>query len=372
MERAHQPPARWNRAEVSHYLVPFLSLGDALRAEHEANDAPGESDLKLLTRTAAEALHACPTAYRQLLRVYQSADDKTYGLWFGGIDCDDELLAAAFTLIERALSQQLPTMRRTSAPPDLTEQQPSPATSAPHAPQDAESARRVEQLTEDAALRRLFCVSHLYTDENGRSRVRRTDLLVPFLELCRTTDAARRHQLAERCRTAVLTHLDDYVHALAYYRESYAAPDTPPHAALLPETHACMQYIEETLARCDYETALSEKKAALEYERGGLGWFGRARKREIDAALYELSLTELQLRIEDERTRLQVACEPLERDLTRMETELERAPLTAFTRKRELRAAIKQTQAALADLRTQSELESLTEQLSRLERKKRR
>ena len=84
------------------------------------------------------------------------------------------------------------------------------------------------------------------------------------------------------------------------------------------------------------------------------------------------SLTELRLRIEDERVRLQTECEPLERKLQRMDTELEHAPLTAFARKKELRASIKQTQAALADLHAQSELEALTEQLSRLERKKRR
>jgi hypothetical protein len=375
MERPHRPPERWNRAEVSHYLVPFLRWSDALRADPELTDAPTKQDVALLAQTAQDAYAACPAAYRQLFHVHQSADDDTYDRWFGGIDCDDALLNHAFGLIGQMLSQQLPALRkqqplsqvRAPIPEDVTvtPAEPLPKDAAPAAP-------TAGQLSEDAALRRLLRVSHTYTDAEGQIRTRQLDLLTPFLEFCRATDTTARQRLQERCLAAVQTHPADYVHVLTLYRQRYADPGTSAHTALLQETHDCMRLIEHLLARCDYETALSDKKAALEYERGGLGWFGRTRKREIDKALHELSLTELRLRIEDERVRLQTECEPLERKLQRMETELEHAPLTAFARKKELRASIKQTQAALADLHAQSELEALTEQLSRLERKKRR
>jgi hypothetical protein len=94
------------------------------------------------------------------------------------------------------------------------------------------------------------------------------------------------------------------------------------------------------IARCDYETRLSEQKASLEYERGGLGWFGKTRKREIDRELRDLSITELQMEIEDEKAQLQGALDPLQARLEALETELAAAPLTAFARKKALKAAI--------------------------------
>ena len=375
MERPHRPPERWNRAEVSHYLVPFLCWSDALRTDPDQPDAPTKQDIALLAQTAQDAYAACPAAYRQLFHVHQSADDDTYDRWFGSIDCDDALLNHAFGLIGQMLSQQLPALRKKQPLSQVRAPIPEEITAVSVRPPSADTASSqptAGQLSEDAALRRLLRVSHTYTDGEGQIRTRQIDLLTPFLECCRATDATERQRLQERCHAAVQTHTADYVHVLALYRQSYADPSAPTHAALLQETHDCMRLIEHLLARCDYETALSDKKAALEYERGGLGWFGRTRKREIDKALHELSLTELRMRIEDERARLQNECEPLVRKLQRMEQELEHAPLTAFTRKKELRASIKQTQAALADLHAQSELEALTEQLSRLERKKRR
>ena len=193
------------------------------------------------------------------------------------------------------------------------------------------------------------------------------DLLVPFVELCRTTDAAQKQQSEYHCRTAVRTHLADYMHALSYYREHYASG--PASAALLSETHNCMQCLENIIARCDYEKRLSEQKAALQYERGGLGWFGTTRKREIDQALRELSVTELQMLIEDEKGRVHSALEPLQSRLEVLETELAAAPLTAFSRKKELKAAIASLNEQIHAVQSKTNLPALSAQLRALQAK---
>ena len=227
-------------------------------------------------------------------------------------------------------------------------------------------------MTEDAALRRLFCISRTYTDEqSGRVRVRRADLLAPFVELCRETSPTERHRLEEHCRAAVHTHLHDYVRALSYYREHYAASNCDAHGLLLPETHTCMQYLEQILARCDLEATLAQKKQALEYERGGLGWFGKTRKREIDAELHELSITALELQMEDERAACRAATEPLLQDIERIQAELANAPVTAFTRKKELRRALRQAQESVHEIEQQSTLDELRAQRDALLKKKR-
>ena len=214
-----------------------------------------EEQLASLKRLAWITLCADPKAYRQLAHVYHRADDKTYHRWFGGIDCDDALLQSAFSLIDRALHHLSPSVSA-QAPSDTPEDP-----SRPAAIQD-EPLRREESLTEDAAFRKLFRVSHTYTDEqSGKIRVRRMDLLVPFVELCRTTDAAQKQQSEYHCRTAVRTHLADYMHALSYYREHYASG--PASAALLSETHNCMQCLENIIARCDYEKRLSDRKSVV-------------------------------------------------------------------------------------------------------------
>ena len=356
MEQANRPPVHWNRTEVSEHLVPFLRLGDAMRA-----DDISEEQLASLKRLAWTMLSADPKAYRQLSHVYHRADDEVYARWFGGIDCDDALLQSAFSLIDRALHHLSPTVAP-KAPTGTPEDTPRPA-AAPDEP-----LRREESLTEDAAFRKLFHVSHTYTDEqSGSIRVRRIDLLVPFVELCRTTDAAKKQQSEQHCHTAVHTHLADYMQALAYYREHYASG--PASAALLPETHSCMQCLEHIIARCDYQERLSEQKAALQYERGGLGWFGKARKREIDHELRELSITELQIQIEDEKARIQSVLDPLQSRLEALEAELAAAPLTAFARKKELKAAVAELSEQIRIAQAKTNLPALSAQLRALQAK---
>jgi hypothetical protein len=356
MEQTNRPPVHWNRIEVSDHLLPFLRLGDAMRA-----DDTTEEQLAALKRLAWTSLSADPTAYRQLSHVYQRADDETYQRWFGGIDCDDALLQAAFSLIDRALHY---------LSPSVAVQNPADASpnDTPTAASYQEPLRREESRTEDAAFRKLFRVSHTYTDEqSGRVRVRRIDLLVPFIELCRTTDAAPRQKAEQHCRHAVRSHLSDYMHALSYYREHYASG--PAATALLPETHTCMECLEHMIARCDYETRLSEQKASLEYERGGLGWFGKTRKREIDRELRDLSITELQMEIEDEKARLQGALDPLQARLEALETELAAAPLTAFARKKALKAAIAELNEEIRTTQSKTNLAALNAQLRTLQAK---
>ncbi|MBQ7337416.1 MAG: hypothetical protein IJW40_03070 [Clostridia bacterium] len=381
MEQRNSPPTTWNRTEVSKYLVPFLRLADALRADTDAGeDSAPFDDTASLKRIAWSTLCACPAAYRQLSRVYHRADDETYHRWFGGIDCDDELLAAAFALIDRALSQNLPTtqhkkaelssVEEPSVPSSVpTAQQAESVTAPPPAPSSSQHTEH--HLTEDAAFRQLFRVSHTYTDEqSGKVRLRQMDLLVPFVELCRAREDTERRQAEEQCRAAVRAHLSDYIHALSYYRAHYA--DTDAADCLLPETHTCMQCLEQVIARCDYEAQLADKKAALEYERGGLGWFGRTRKREIDAALRDISISALELKIEDERERLQTITSPLQARLSALQKELSRAPVTAFRRKKELRAAIEETQHRLEQIESQSDLATLRAHLAAMQKKQKK
>ena len=356
MEQNNRPPVHWNRTEVSDHLLPFLRLGDAMRADNTA-----EEQLASLKRLAWTSLSADPTAYRQLSRVYHRADDETYHRWFGGIDCDDALLQTAFSLIDRALHHLSPSVA-VQSPPDTN------ATDTPATESYQEPLRREESLTEDAAFRKLFRVSHTYTDEqSGKIRVRRIDLLVPFVELCRTTDAAQHRRAEQHCRSAVRSHLSDYMHALAYYREHYA--NGPASAALLTETHTCMECLEHMIARCDYEAQLSEQKASLQYERGGLGWFGRTRKREIDRALRDLSITELQMESEDEKAHLQEALDPLQARLDALEAELAAAPLTAFSRKKELKAAIADVNEKIRVTQAKTNFPALHAQLRTLQAK---
>ena len=237
-------------------------------------------------------------------------------------------------------------------------------------PSFAQAANRGESLTEDGAFRKLFRISHTYTDtESGKVRVRHTDLLLPFLEFCRAADDAARRRAEELCLATVGRYLSDYLHALSYYRESYADPDSDAYAMLLAETHLCMQLLEQTVARSDYERTLAQQKAALQYERGGLGWFGGARKRSIDTKLRDISICELQLALEDERARLDTVLTPLLQQLEDFEDQLARAPVTAFRRKKELRAHIAQLEQQIEQEKKQSRIKELTAQLDALKAK---
>ncbi len=392
MAAGNNPPEKWNRAEVSRYLVPFLRMAESIDEDGWGID---QETVAARKRMAKAALYACPVAYRQLSHVYHHADDQTYRLWFGGIDCDDALLASAFDLIDRALPHTLPAVREQSEQSEQCERENpartdlSPAASAfsdireardtndracsaeqGTAPPAAASPSHTESLTEDAAFRRLFHVSHTYTDqESGATRVRRADLLIPFLEMCRASDDRARCRAEDLCLATVQRYFSDYCHALSYYRENYADDETDAHDMLLDETHLCMQLMEQMIARADYEKNLADRKAALEYERGGLGWFGGAKKKSIDAKLLDISISELELAIADEQTRLRAVLTPLENQKSEWEDQLAIAPLTAFRRKKELRRKISQVEKQIQESQRDSQLPALNARLAALRHK---
>lgn len=386
MAAGNNPPEKWNRAEVSRYLVPFLKMAESIDENGQVVDQETAAARK---RMAKAALYACPAAYRQLSRVYHHADDQTYRLWFGGIDCDDALLASAFDLIDRALQRTLPAVREPCEQQNPAKADLSPAASASSnmreargtddrsysvekevAPPAKAAQSHMESLTEDAAFRRLFHVSHTYTDqESGATRVRRIDLLIPFLEMCRAEDDRTRCRAEELCLATVQRYFADYCHVLSYYRENYADDEADVHDMLLAETHLCMQLMEQMIARADYEKNLADRKAALEYERGGLGWFGGAKKKSIDAKLREISISELELAIADEQTRLRAVLTPLENQKSEWEDQLAIAPLTAFRRKRELREKISRVEKQIQESQKDSQLLALTARLAALQHK---
>ncbi len=359
MEHATQPPTRWNSTEVAKYLLPYLRFCDTKR-----NDQSTDEQLDALQQAAWKAFAACPDAYRQLYHVYAHADDKTYAAWFGNVDCDDALLDTAFSMIERAL-QTSPPATQEHSPADES----APFQKSTHQVPEQQARRHTASLEEDASFRALFVISRTQSDkETGQLRVRRLDLLVPFLELCRCRDDTERIEAEDRCRRALQVYQSDYDHALGQYHEQYPTADDA--AVLLSETRLCMQLLEQMRSRLAYETDLAERREALEYERGGLGWFGKTRKREIDAALLDIQIEEIELKIADEEERLQTLSAPLLTRLEAMEGELADAPVTAFTRKKELRLAIKQARQALRELDEQSTLDDLIAQRDALLKKK--
>lgn len=366
MEHAATPPARWNSTEVAKYLLPFLRFCDAKR-----NSDTADESLDALQQDMMSCYGACPAAYRQLHRVYTHADDSTLQAWFGGIDCDDALLEDVFATIEQCLQSALAI---TSAQFDssLVNTSASAAQKAQQATlsQQASPRRHAASLGEDASFRSLFVISRTQKDEEtGQTRVRRLDLLVPFLELCRCGNDAERIECEHRCRRALEVYENDYRHAMAQYREQY--PTDEDAQLLLPETRLCMQLIAQLFSRLEYEADLNERREALTYERGGLGWFGRARKKEIDDALLDIDLQAVELKIADEEERLQAAIAPLQARLEAMENELAVAPITAFGRKKELKQGIRQTQEEIAEIEAQSTLDALNAQRATLLKKKR-
>ena len=358
MENATQPPARWNRARVEKYLLPYLRFCDAKR-----NSNVTDEQLDALQQTALDAFSACPEAYRQLARVYTRADDDLHRAWFGSIDCDDALLDDVFSMIEESLSVALtvqePRLPDTPTPPQESTAKPTVA-----------KARRAPSLSEDATLRALFLISRTQKDKDtGKLRVRRLDLLLPFLELCRCYDDTEKVECQARCRKALQVYRKDYTHAIAQYREQY--PTNEDAASLLPETRQCLQLLEQMLDRLSYQINLDERREALEYERGGLGWFSAQRKREIDNALLDIDIEAVELKISDEEERLQAQLAPLQHQLEDMAEQLALSPVTAFGRKKQLKLGIKQTQERIREIENSSELDTLIAQRDALLKKKR-
>ena len=330
-------PVKWNRSEVSRFLVPVLKYCDLVRRDASHEEVAAAQQL------AASAVAAAPRAYQQLMRVYKIGSDAALSQWFGGIDCDDELLEDAFIYIEEALN------------PPQPEPQPTPATAPDY---------RLE-----SAFRSLCVISDEATTVN---------LLAPveeyyFCDESRYEDYEyRRVLIADKCRAQLHKYLNHYLRVLDWYRTNFpaaadsATPSDDP--ALRPESHVYVKLLERWLAHADYERHLQEQISQLQYERGGLGWFHRKRKIEIDKALAALRVQQCRLRVEDANERCDAYCAPLIRQKEALQAELDCAPLTAFGRKKELRAKIAELMAKIDEYREQSGVDTLEAELAQLQK----
>lgn len=316
----------WNRMEVNRCLLPVLRFVDAERegdvTREEYND---------LLRGALQACRARPEAYRQLAHVFCTGSEQTVEQWFGWIECDDELLEAAFDFINDELH----------------------GTSS-HAPIQI-------SLEEDLYFAELFHISQ------GGTKV---DLRYPFEQFYFCDEfiykdyQSRRIELADKCKAWIRRYQPYYQRAFAWYREHGGK-----HCAVSVEHHAYMELYEYFLDRIAYEDRLRDDRQALEYERGGLGWFHRDRKREIDRELHELDLAELEMRLEDARERYEAFEAQFEDQREGWEEELRCAPLTAFGRRKELKQKLAALEETLLQYRRDLELDELQSQYNKLSKK---
>ncbi len=311
----------WNRQSVGRSLLPMLRLASEAQTLSETSDHAQMVRHELLSMAAGQACEAQPEIYRQLLHVFQTASAVTLRMWFGWIDCPGEVLDAAFDFIEQHLNDAAPSTRRTVSP------------------------------TEDGYFAGLFSVS------GGEGRV---NLAAPFEkyyfcdEMLYPDYRMRRLKLGEECRALIRRYAPYYQRIRAWYREA-GEQDAP----LSAEHHAYMQ-LYDYFVRCNaYEDQLRDDREALEYERGGLGWFHRARKREIDAELHELRQAELRLQLENAQEKYDAFEDQFKRQREKWEEELQNAPLTAFGRRRELKQKLMELEEKLENMREECGLDDL-------------
>jgi hypothetical protein len=337
------PPVKWNRSEVSRHLLPILKYCDL------ATDPSTEQELATARQTALAAIRSAPTAYRELLRVYRRASDAELSRWFGAIDCEDALLEDVFIFIEDTLD-------------------PKP-TDASQTSKASNNAAAPSTYTLESTFRALCRIS-----DDGQA----VNLLSPFEEyyFCdesRYEDCEyRRVLVADKCRALLQRYLNHYLRILDWYRANIpdardiAAPSTDP--TLRPESHVYLRLMEQWIAHCDYASRIEEQIGQLEYERGGLGWFHRQRKAEIDHTLAALRVQQCKLRLDDVTERYDAFCAPLLQKKEAMQLELDRAPLTAFARKKELRAAIAALVARMDEFHEQSGMDEIEKELAQLQK----
>ena len=328
-------PVKWNRSEVSRFLVPILKYCDLARRDADPEEVAAAQQL------VANAVAASPRAYQQLMRVYKIGSDAALSQWFGGIDCDDELLEDAFIYIEEALKAPAP--------------QPTPA-AAPEYRLESVFRSLCTISEEESTINLLAPVEEYY-----------------FCDESRYEDYEyRRVLIADKCRAQLHKYLNHYLRILDWYRASFptasddAAPSSDP--ALRPESHVYVTLLERWLAQADYEQHLREQISQLQYERGGLGWFHRKRKIEIDKSLAALRVQQCRLRVDDANERCDAYCAPLIRQKEALQAELDCAPLTAFGRKKELRAKIAELMAKIDEYREQSGIDALEAELAQLKK----
>lgn len=314
---------RWNRNEVSRYLLPVLRYVDGVRdgtlTEQEA-------------ACANVALARAPEAYAQLAKVYHNAPDDVRGKWFGWIECDEALLDEAFSLIDRFSGST--------------------------------SARSETSYSKQMYFAGLFRIS-----VDGQA----VDLAQPFEQyyFCDSVIVRdyqlRRLDLAEACKEHIRRYLPYYNRIRSWYRDNGEK-----QSGVGYEYEAYMELYDHLRDEIAYEDQMREERQALEYERGGLGWFHQARKREIDEALYELSLREARYALDRATERYEAFEAQFERQREAWQSELACAPLTAFARRRELKQSIADLEARLDEFREELHIEELRANIRKLEKSRRR
>ncbi len=314
---------RWNNDKVHRCLLPVLRYVDGGGDE---DSTPEEQDDR--RARALEAYRSCPDAYRQLSHVYHTASEQTLDQWFGWIDCDPELLHDAFEFID-------------------------------HAGEGTETPRQAgDTLSKDLYFRQLFRVTI-----GGES----VDLAYPFEQYDYCDEymypdyLLRRLEIGDKCKAWIRRYMPYYTRIHAWYLDNGGR-----ESGVSREYCAYMELFDYFLARISYEDRLRDERQALEYERGGLGWFHHARKRELDARLAEVSRMELKMRLDDTEER----CEAYEAQFASRraawQEELENAPWTAFGRRRELKEKLAELERQIREYRDASELSALKEAYRKL------
>lgn len=305
---------QWNREQVSRHLLPVLREVD--REHRDAMEQGADEEARL-------AVSAGPQAYAQLLRVWRRGSTEVLDEWFGHVLCDDELLGAAFDRIEELLEEQ-------------------------------SDRGHASDISYDKQM--YFAGLFRITNDQGKA----VDLARPLEEyyLCDEAFYAdheyRRIELGDKCKAWIRHYLPYYNRIFAWYRENGREASGVGHDYV-----AYMKIYEYFRAQIAYEDGLSEQRQALEYERGGLGWFHRARKREIDGELAELALRELTVRLENATERYSAYEAQFAADREAWEDELSHAPLTAFARKRELKQKLTELEEKLEQFRIELGLDEL-------------
>lgn len=307
------PAPRWNRQEVNRYLLPVLRYADSLRQ--------GEDDERLAEH-AAVSMATYPQAYAQLSRVWRTGSTEVLDKWFGQFACDDALIDEAFDIIDR---------------------------------DGGEHARGQTAFSYE---KQMYFAGLFRISEEGRT----VDLTQPFEQYYFCDEVIyrdylyRRVRLGDECTAWIRRYLPYYNRIRAWYRENGEA-----RSGVGYEYVAYMELYDHFRERMMYADRLKEERQALEYERGGLGWFHRARKREIGDELHALDLRELTMQLEDATERYEAYEAQFLPEREVWLNELECAPLTAFGRKKELRQKLSELEEKLRAYRAELKLDELHE-----------
>ena len=312
---------RWNRAEVNRCLLPVLRYVDDERAAQL-----DEEERCSLLEQARRAISRERESYAQLSHVFRTVSDQDYTKWFGWIACDEQLLLDAFDWIDARLKGK---------------------------PEE-----------DSVSYEKEMYFASLFRISVGQRTV---DLSEPF-EQYYFCDAIvyrdylyRRVELGDKCKAWIRQYLPYYTRIRAWYREHGGK-----QSGVGATYHAYMQLLDHFQSLVDAEDGLQDAIEALEYERAGLGWFRRERKREIDAELHALHIKQLEMKCQAAGERYEAYEAQFEQQRQAWQDELARAPLTAFGRKKELKQKLSELDHKLQQYRTELGLDELQSQLRKM------